>query len=126
METLYTRKAPEPIGPYSQAKKAGGFLFCSGQIGLDPATGALPAGGVAEETRQVCENVAALLTAAGTSPAGVVRTTCYLVHPEDFAAFNATYAAYFKDAPARSCVFVAALPKGALVEIEATALLPTR
>ncbi|MFA5561944.1 MAG: Rid family detoxifying hydrolase [Eubacteriales bacterium] len=118
---VYTDKAPQPIGPYSQAVESGGLLFCSGQIALDPLTGGLQGSTAALQTEQVCQNIAAVLAAAGLGFAQVVKTTCFLVNPADFAPFNEVYAAHFTSHPARSCVFVAALPKGALVEIEVLA-----
>ncbi|MFM1798585.1 MAG: hypothetical protein RLZZ117_863, partial [Cyanobacteriota bacterium] len=117
-----TVEAPAPVGPYNQAVKAGGWLYCSGQIALDPASGALVgAGDVEAETRQVLGNLQAVLRAAGASPAQVVRTTVYLVDLADFATVNGLYAEVFGGAvaPARACVQVAALPKGARVEIDA-------
>ena len=123
-EVVSTERAPAAIGPYSQAVRAGGLLFCSGQIPLDPATGALVAGGIAEQTAQVLDNVTAVLAAAGLTPADVVRTTVFLADMDDFVAMNEVYARCFADdAPARSTVAVKALPKGALVEIEVLAVL---
>lgn len=121
MEIITTEKAPAAIGPYSQAAACGGFLFLSGQLGIDPKTGALAGGTVADEARQACENVGAILAAAGLGFENVVKTTCYLVDMTDFAAFNAVYAEYFKSLPARSCVAVQALPKGGRCEIEVVA-----
>ena len=121
-----TAAAPAPVGPYNQAVQAGGLLFCSGQIALDPLSGALVGDGDVEaETRQVLSNLEAVLAAAGATPAQVVRTTVYLVDLADFGAVNALYAATFSGevAPARACVEVAALPKGARVEIDCIALL---
>jgi len=121
-----TSGAPAPVGPYNQAVKAGGWLYCSGQIALDPQSGSLVgAGDVAAETRQVLANLQAVLQAAGASPAQVVRTTVYLVDLADFATVNGLYAEVFGSgvAPARACVQVAALPKGARVEIDAIAVL---
>ncbi len=123
-EAILTADAPAPIGPYNQAIRAGGFLFCSGQIPLDIATGELVAGDIAAQTRQVLKNIAAVLAAAKLTFASVVKTTIYLVDMNDFAAVNAVYGEAFSGvAPARSTVAVAALPKGARVEIEVTALL---
>ncbi len=117
--------APSAIGPYSQAIAAGGFVFCSGQIPLDPATGELVAGDVAAQTRRVLENVRAVLESAGSSLDAVVKTTVFLADMGDFAAMNAVYAEYFAaPAPARSTVQAAALPRAARVEIEVVALLP--
>jgi len=120
-ETIYTTSAPEPVGPYSQAVKAGDLVFLSGQIALDPASGKLVEGGIAAETAQACKNVEAVLEAAGLGTGDVVKTTCYLLDMDEFAAFNEVYATYFPEEPARACVAVAALPKGARVEIEAVA-----
>lgn len=116
-------EAPEPIGPYSQAVQAGDLLFCSGQIPLDPVTGEMP-GGIAAQTRQVLDNLAAVLRTGGSGLDRVVKTTVYLASLDDFPRMNAVYAEVFSDAvaPARSTVEVAALPKGALVEIDAVAL----
>lgn len=114
--------APAAIGPYSQAIRSGLFVFCSGQVPLDPASGALVAGGVEDQTERALENLVAVLGAAGLSLADVVKTTVFLVSMDDFAAMNEVYARYFtEDPPARSTVAVAALPKGARVEIEAIA-----
>lgn len=121
-----TAGAPAPVGPYNQAVKAGGWLYCSGQIALDPQTGALVgAGDVTAETRQVLSNLQAVLQAAGAGPAQVVRTTVYLVDLADFATVNTLYNDMFGVgvSPARACVQVAALPKGARVEIDAVAFL---
>ncbi|MFQ6539098.1 MULTISPECIES: Rid family detoxifying hydrolase [Aphanothece] len=121
-----TDAAPAPVGPYNQAVRAGGLLFCSGQIALDPATGAMVGNGdVALETHQVLRNLVAVLAAAGASPAQVVRTTVFLADLGDFATVNAIYADTFDGpvAPARACVEVAALPKGARVEIDCIAVL---
>jgi 2-iminobutanoate/2-iminopropanoate deaminase len=126
-EAVNTADAPAPVGPYNQAVRAGGLLFCSGQIALDPATGALVGGSDVEaETRQVLANLTAVLREAGLTPSAVVRTTVFLVDLADFAAVNDLYAACFGGgvAPARACVQVAALPKGARVEIDCIALLP--
>ena len=126
LEAGETQAAPAPVGPYNQAVKAGGMLFCSGQIPLDPATGTMVGGGDVEvETRQVLSNLKAVLTAAGCSPQQVVRTTVFLVDLGDFAKVNAIYAETFGHGvePARACVQVAALPKGAKVEIDCIAVL---
>lgn len=122
METVHTEKAPSAIGPYSQAVKTNGLVFTSGQIALDPQTGALVAGGIDAQTKRVCENLKAVLEAAGSSLEKVVKTTCFLAEMGDFAAFNEVYGTYFTQKPARSCVAVKALPKGALAEIEVVAL----
>jgi len=118
------RPAPAAIGPYSQAILAGGFVHCSGQIAIDPATGNLIAGDVGAQTEQVLRNLAAVLAAAGSDLARAVKCTVYLKSMEDFAAMNAVYARHFPgDAPpARATVAVAGLPRGALVEIDCTAL----
>ena len=115
--------APAAIGPYSQAIQAGGFLFVSGQIPLDPATGALVPGGAAEQATRALESLRAILEAAGSGLDRVLKTTIYLTDLGDFAAVNAVYAGYFpSEPPARATVQVAALPRGAAVEIEAVAL----
>lgn len=120
-----TDNAPKAIGPYSVAIKAGSFVFTSGQIGLDPATGNMVEGGVEAETRQALTNLSKILEAAGTSLAQVVKTTVFLRDMGDFARMNAVYAEFFvQNPPARSAVQVAALPKAAAVEIEAVAVLP--
>jgi 2-iminobutanoate/2-iminopropanoate deaminase len=114
-----TDDAPKAIGPYSQAMVSGGFVYCSGQVGLDPGSGQLVAGGIREETRRVLDNLAAVLKAAGSSTARVVRCTVYLKSLADFAAMNEVYGQYFpQDPPARATVEVARLPKDALVEID--------
>ena len=119
---IATRNAPGAIGPYSQGIKANGFVFASGQIGLDPATGTFVKGGIEEQSRQVLLNVKNVLEAAGSGLDKVVKTTVFLKDINDFAAMNAVYSEFFKtDCPARSAVQVAALPKGALVEIEVIA-----
>ena len=121
MEKVYTPNAPEAIGPYSQAMKVGNLLFTSGQIPINPATGNVEAVTIEEQAEQVCKNLAAVLTAAGTSLEKVVKTTCFLSDMGDFAAFNGVYAKYFTGKPARSCVAVKTLPKNVLVEVEAIA-----
>ena len=126
IEAVVTDGAPAPVGPYNQAVKAGGLLFCSGQIALDPTSGVLVGDGDVEaETRQVLRNLTAVLAAAGSSPGQVVRTTVFLTDLADFGRVNALYAEVFAGpvAPARACVQVAALPKGARVEIDCVALL---
>jgi reactive intermediate/imine deaminase len=123
---IRTDAAPAPVGPYNQAVAAGGLLWCSGQIALDPATGVLVgSGNVEAETRQVLTNLKAVLAAAGLGPERVVRTTVYLADLADFALVNGLYAEVFGAgvSPARACVQVAALPKGARVEIDAVAVL---
>ncbi len=120
---ISTDRAPAAIGPYSQAVQAGGFVFCSGQIPLDPATGGVVDGGIEAQTRRVLENLAAVLAAAGTGLDRVVKTTVFLANMGEFAAMNAVYAGFFPtDPPARAAVEVSALPKGVRVEIEAVAL----
>ena len=124
-EAVITASAPAPVGPYNQAVKAGGLLYCSGQIALDPATGLMVgAGDVEAETRQVLSNLQAVLEAGGSSPGQVLRTTVFLADLDDFARVNAIYAEVFSDgvSPARACVEVAALPKGARVEIDCIAI----
>lgn len=117
--------APAAIGPYSQAIRQGATVWTAGQVGLDPVTGELVAGDVTEQTRQALANLAAVLAAAGGSLADVVKTTVFLVDMADFGAMNAVYAEHFPaPAPARSTVAVAGLPRGARVEIEATAVVP--
>ncbi|MCI8406441.1 MAG: RidA family protein [Oscillospiraceae bacterium] len=123
MQTITTDKAPAAIGPYSQAKLVNGVLYASGQIPLIPATGELREGGIIPQTEQVMANIAAVLEAAGTDFEHVVKTTCFLRSMDDFAEFNQVYAQYFTGKPARSCVAAAALPKGALVEVEVLAVL---
>lgn len=123
MEKVYTKSAPDAIGPYSQAVKCGNLVFTSGQIAIDPATGNVEADGIAAQTMQVCENLKAVLEASGTSLDKAVKTVCFLDDMEDFAAFNAVYGEYFKGKPARSCVEVAKLPKGVKVEVEVIAEL---
>jgi 2-iminobutanoate/2-iminopropanoate deaminase len=122
-DVVHTDSAPAAVGPYSQAIVAGGWVWASGQIGLDPATGEMVPGGVADQARQSLTNLIALLAAAGSGPERVVRTTVYLTDMEDYAEVNAVYAEFFADSsPARACVAVAGLPKGARVEIDAVAL----
>src|ERR1051325_10177531 len=122
-EIIKTKRAPEAIGPYSQAVRAGEFVFASGQIPIDPATGQFVAGGIAEQTEQVLRNLSAVLEAAGTGLDRVVKTTVYLADMDDFAAMNEVYGRYFAaDAPARATVEAARLPRDARVEIEVIAL----
>ena len=120
-ETVYTKNAPDAIGPYSQAKVVGGLVFTSGQIAIDPATGAVEATTIEEQTHQVCKNLKAVLEAAGSSLDKAVKTVCFLKNMSDFAAFNGIYGEYFTSKPARSCVAAAALPKDVLVEVEVIA-----
>ena len=114
-----TKKAPAAIGPYSQAIVTGNLVFTSGQIPINPETGIIVGENIAEQAEQVCKNISAVLEAAGSSVDKTVKTVCYLKNMEDFTAFNEVYSAYFVSRPARSCVSVKALPKDALVEIEA-------
>ncbi|TFH58022.1 MAG: RidA family protein [Gemmatimonadales bacterium] len=123
-KVVRTDSAPGAIGPYSQAIAAGGFLFVSGQIPLDPGTGRLVDGGIAEQAERVLENLKAVLQAGGAGMGAVVKTTVYLTDMEEFARMNEVYARYFgPEAPARATVQVSALPKGAKVEIDAIAAL---
>lgn len=125
MQFVSTASAPAAIGPYVQGRIAGGLLFASGQIALDPDTGELVGATIEEQTARVMENVGAILAAAGTDFDHVLKATCYLADINDFAVFNAEYAKSFGEArPARSAVGVASLPKGALVEVEVIAELP--
>lgn len=118
MNIISTDKAPAAIGPYSQAIVTGNMLFASGQIPINPATGAVEAQTIEEQTEVVCKNIGEILAAAGTSYEKVVKTTCFLADINDFAAFNAVYAKYFVSKPARSCVAVKDIPKGVKCEIE--------
>ena len=121
IKKISTDKAPAAIGPYSQACVIGDIVFTSGQIALDPVSGAVCDGGIAEQTERVMKNLDAVLTAAGASFTSAVKTTCFLADMADFAAFNEIYARYFTTCPARSCVAVKTLPKGVLVEVEVIA-----
>lgn len=122
-QIVSTTAAPAAIGPYSQAVKAGGMIFASGQIPLDPATGQMVEGGIEPETRRVMENLRAVLTAAGSSFDHVVRSTIYLIDLGEFAKVNEIYGTYFtSEPPARATVQVAALPRGARVEIDVVAI----
>ena len=121
MEKIHTEKAPAAIGPYSQAMKQGGLVFTSGQIPLDPATGAVVGEDITAQAKQVLENLKAVLEASGAALDTLLKTTCFLADMADFAPFNELYAAYFTGCPARSCVAVKQLPKGVLVEVEAIA-----
>lgn len=123
MKDVHTDKAPQAIGPYTQAKIVGERVLTSGQIPINPATGNLVPGGIEEQTKQVCENLKAVLEAAGSSLEKVIKTNCYLKDIGDFAAFNKVYAEYFTGKPARSCVGGLQIPKGALVEVELIAEL---
>ena len=120
MKIISTPNAPGAIGPYSQGYEAGGFVYTSGQIAVNPADGTIPEG-IQAQTHQSCRNVGAILEAAGTSFDRVFKTTCFLADMADFAVFNEVYAQYFISKPARSCVAVKTLPKGVLCEIEAIA-----
>lgn len=115
---VQTNNAPAAIGPYSQAVKVGNLVFTSGQIALSPETGALVGNTIEEQTHQVCKNLKAVLEEAGSSLSNAVKTVCFLADINDFAKFNAVYGEYFTEKPARSCVAVKDLPKGALVEVE--------
>ena len=122
-KVVLTKDAPQPIGPYSQAIKAGGFVFASGQIALDPATGKLIEGDIKAQTERVLKNLSAVLAAAGSSMDRVVRTTVFLKNISDFPAMNEVYGQFFKnEPPSRSTVQVAALPKDSLLEIDVVAL----
>ena len=123
LKKISTDKAPAAIGPYSQAIMANGFLFTSGQIPINPATGNVDAEGITAQAEQVMINLKAVLKEAGTSFDNVVKTTCFIADMGDFAAFNEVYAKYITSAPARSCVAVKALPKGVLCEVEAVAVV---
>lgn len=121
LKTISTTSAPAAIGPYSQGIIAGGFLFASGQIPINPATGAVEAVGIEAQAKQAIENVGAILKEAGTDYANVVKTTCFLADMGDFVAFNGVYEKYFVNKPARSCVAVKQLPKDVLCEVEVIA-----
>lgn len=118
---VQTNKAPAAIGPYSQGIVVGNLVFTSGQIPLNPKTGVLEGDNITEQTHRVCKNLQAVLSAAGASLKSAVKTVCFLNDMADFAAFNEVYAQYFTEKPARSCVAVKDLPKGALVEVEVIA-----
>lgn len=122
-QKISTTKAPAAIGPYSQAIRAGEFLFASGQIPINPETGAVEAEGIEAQTEQVMKNIGAILAEAGTDYEHVVKTTCFLDDMGDFAAFNGVYEKYFTSKPARSCVAVKKLPKDVLCEVEVIAYL---
>ena len=123
IDVINTDNAPAAVGPYSQAMAVNGFLFTSGQIPLDPATGLVVGKNVTEQAEQVMENLSAVLDAAGTGFANAVKTTCFLADMNDFGAFNAVYARHFISKPARSCVAVKDLPKGVLCEVELIAVI---
>ncbi|MGN1047477.1 MAG: RidA family protein [Eubacteriales bacterium] len=120
-EVIYTENAPAAIGPYSQAITVGNMIFTSGQIPINPKTGNIEALTIEEQTEQVCKNLSAVLAAAGSGLEKAVKTTCFLADISDFGAFNEVYSRYFSSKPARSCVAVKQLPKGALVEVEVIA-----
>lgn len=118
MKLVSTPNAPAAIGPYSQGYISNGFFFASGQIAIEPSTGAVCTGDITEQTTLVCKNIGELLKAAGLSYENVIKTTCFLADMNDFAAFNETYAKFFVSKPARSCVAVKTLPKNVLCEVE--------
>ncbi|MEE0859283.1 MAG: RidA family protein [Acutalibacteraceae bacterium] len=120
-EKIYTKNAPDAIGPYSQAVVSNGMVFTSGQIAINPATGNVEAVTIAEQTEQVMKNLGAVLEASGSSYDKAVKTTCFLANMSDFGVFNEIYGKYFSSKPARSCVAVKELPKGVLVEVEVIA-----
>ena len=122
-EIIYTKNAPEALGPYSQAVKVGNIVFTSGQIAINPATNAIEADTIEAQTEQVCKNLAEVLKAAGTDITKAVKTVCFLSDMGNFAAFNEVYAKYFTGKPARSCVAVKTLPKNVLVEVDVIAEL---
>ena len=121
MEKVYTNKAPEALGPYTQAMISGGLVFTSGQIAIDPATGSVDATTIEEQTEQVCKNLSEVLKQAGSSLEKAVKPVCFLKNMSGFAAFNGVYGKYFTSKPARSCVAVKELPKDVLVEVEVVA-----
>ncbi len=121
MKIIHTNAAPAAVGPYSQAVVSGGMVYTAGQVALDPETGAMVGKDVVEQAHQVMKNLTAVLAAAGSGMDKAVKTTCFLADMDDFAAFNAVYAEYFTGKPARSCVAVKTLPKGALCEVEVIA-----
>ena len=123
LKKIYTKNAPEAIGPYSQAIQYHKLLFSSGQIPVDPENGAIVAGGIAAQAEQVMKNIGAILEKAGTEYSSVLKTTCFLSDMNDFAAFNEVYAKYFTEKPARSCVAVKTLPKNVLCEVEVIAVV---
>ena len=123
IKKISTDKAPKAIGPYSQAILCGGMLYTSGQIALSPESGELVGDNISEQTEQIMKNLSAVLAEAGTSFQNVVKTTCFLADIADFAAFNEVYGKYITSAPARSCVAVKSLPKGALAEVEVIAIV---
>ena len=122
MKNIYTNKAPEAVGPYSQAVEVGEFIFTSGQIAINPAEGKIVAENISEQTEQCCKNLGEVLKAAGSDFNKVVKTTCFLANIADFKIFNSVYEKFFVGKPARSCVAVKDLPAGALCEIEVIAV----
>ena len=123
MKKIHTENAPAAVGPYSQAIEVNGMVYTSGQIALDPATGELFGTTIEEQAEQVMKNLVSILEEAGTTPEKVVKTLCFLTDINDFAAFNEIYARYFTEKPARSCVGVRELPKGAICEVEVIAAI---
>ena len=123
IKSVYTKDAPAAIGPYSQAIQCGDMVFLSGQIPIIPETGKLVEGNIVQQTEQVMKNIKNILSAAGTDFTKVIKTTCFLADINDLDAFNSVYGTYLTSKPSRSCVSVKALPKGALVEVEAVAAL---
>ena len=123
MKTIETKNAPAAIGPYSQANVANGFVYASGQVPLDPATGEVVGTTIEEQTEQIMKNIGAILEAAGVTYENVIKTTCFLAEMADFGAFNAVYDKYFTGKPARSCVAVKQLPKNVLAEVEVIAVV---
>ena len=123
MKKIYTENAPAAVGPYSQAVEVNGMVYTSGQIALDPVSGKLVGDTIEEQAEQVMKNLTAILAAAGTKPENAVKTLCFLTDINDFAAFNEIYAKYFTEKPARSCVGIKSLPKGAICEVEVIAVI---
>lgn len=123
MKKIHTKLAPAAVGPYSQAVEVNGIVYTSGQIALDPVTGELVGKSIEEQAEQVMKNLTAILEEAGTKPENAIKTLCFLTDINDFAAFNEVYARYFTEKPARSCVGVKELPKGAICEVEVIAAL---
>ena len=121
MKKIHTEKAPAAVGPYSQAVAVNGIVYTSGQIALDPVSGELVGKTIEEQAEQVMKNLISILDEAGTKPENVIKTLCYLTDMNDFAAFNEVYARYFTEKPARSCIGVDTLPKGAICEVEVIA-----
>ena len=121
MNKIHTDKAPAAVGPYSQAVMIGGMVYTSGQIALDPVSGELVGKTIEEQAEQVMKNLVSILEEAGTKPENAVKTLCFLTDINDFSAFNEVYARYFTEKPARSCVGIQSLPKGAICEVEVIA-----